>query len=226
MKKLTVLSVIVASLLLVGCNDDKAVETTPEPVKTETVTEAPKAVEEVKSESLTEKATKVVETVKEKASEVVESTKEKANEVVESTKEKVSEVVESTKEKTNEVVASTKEVASAVVAKTTEIATEAKDAVIEKVEEAKDAVAKVTEVKVPASYAACVACHGKSGELKALGKSAVIAGQTKEELVTKMNGYKAGTLNVAGMGGLMKGQVAKLNDSDIEELAIYISGLK
>ncbi|HIC78516.1 MAG TPA: c-type cytochrome [Sulfurovum sp.] len=107
---------------------------------------------------------------------------------------------------------------------------EAKDAVAQKVTEAKEAVNKATateaKVEAPASYAACAGCHGKDGTLKALGKSAVIAGQSKEDIITKMNGYKAGTLNVTGMGSLMKGQVAKLSDADIEALATYISGLK
>jgi cytochrome c553 len=37
--------------------------------------------------------------------------------------------------------------------------------------------------------------------------------------------YKKGTRNVAGMGTLMKGQVAPLSDTDIEALAAHISAL-
>ena len=54
----------------------------------------------------------------------------------------------------------------------------------------------------------------------------MIAGQSKEELVTKLNGYKAGTINVAGMGTLMKGQVASMDDAAIDAVAAYISALK
>jgi len=38
-----------------------------------------------------------------------------------------------------------------------------------------------------------------------------------------MNEYKAGTRNVAGMGMLMKGQVASLSDADMEAIADYLS---
>ncbi len=62
--------------------------------------------------------------------------------------------------------------------------------------------------------------------MKALGKSEVIAGQSKDDLIAKIKEYKAGTRNVAGMGALMKGQVASLGDADIEAIATYVSGLK
>jgi len=46
-----------------------------------------------------------------------------------------------------------------------------------------------------AAYAKYAGCHGKDGKTQALGKSAVIAGQDVEILVTSMNEYKAGTRN-------------------------------
>ena len=64
---------------------------------------------------------------------------------------------------------------------------------------------------------------GNSG---ALGKSEVIAGQSADDLTKKLTEYKAGTRNVAGMGTLMKGQVASMSDEDIKALATYISNLK
>ncbi|MCO4844681.1 MAG: c-type cytochrome [Sulfurovum sp.] len=75
----------------------------------------------------------------------------------------------------------------------------------------------------PAAYAKCKGCHGADGKTKALGKSAVIAGQDKAALITSMNEYKAGTKNVAGMGMLMKGQAASMSDADIEAVAEYLS---
>ncbi|MRJ02617.1 MAG: c-type cytochrome [Epsilonproteobacteria bacterium] len=75
-------------------------------------------------------------------------------------------------------------------------------------------------------YAKCSGCHGTKGERKALGKSAPIGGMAKEELLKKLKGYQAGTLNLYGMGGLMKGQVAGLSEGDLEALADYISKLK
>ena len=76
------------------------------------------------------------------------------------------------------------------------------------------------------AYAKCKGCHGADGKTVALGKSAVIAGQDKAALITSLNQYKAGTKNVAGMGMLMKGQVATMSDEDIEAVAEYLSSVK
>ncbi|MDY0195876.1 MAG: c-type cytochrome [Sulfurovaceae bacterium] len=76
-----------------------------------------------------------------------------------------------------------------------------------------------------ALYTACGACHGVDGKTAALGKSAVIAGQSAADLATKMKGYKAGTIDLTGNGALMKGQMATLDDAQMEALADYISKL-
>ena len=77
-----------------------------------------------------------------------------------------------------------------------------------------------------ASFAACAACHGAKGEKPALGKSEIIAGWDEAKVVASLNGYKAGTLNVHGMGALMKGQAVKLADADIADLAKQIAAMK
>ena len=77
-----------------------------------------------------------------------------------------------------------------------------------------------------ALYKKCAGCHGAKGEKKALGKSAVIAGQDAAGTAKALEGYKAGTLNTHGMGGLMKGQVASYSDADIKAVSDYIAGLK
>jgi len=77
-----------------------------------------------------------------------------------------------------------------------------------------------------ATFAKCAGCHGANGEKAALGKSAIIKGQDAAKTVEQLNGYKAGTLNQHGMGALMKGQVAGLDDAAIKEVADYIAGLK
>jgi len=77
-----------------------------------------------------------------------------------------------------------------------------------------------------ALFKKCAGCHGAKGEKKALGKSAVIGGMDVATIEEDLKGYKAGTLNKHGMGMLMKGQVASLNDAQIKELAEYIHGLK
>jgi cytochrome c553 len=72
----------------------------------------------------------------------------------------------------------------------------------------------------------CATCHGKDGKKKALGASAVIAGQDAAKIVEKLKGYKAGTLNKNNMGGVMKGQAAALSEDDMKAVADYISKLK
>ncbi len=73
-----------------------------------------------------------------------------------------------------------------------------------------------------AVYSKCAGCHGSMGEKRALGKSKVINEMNKEDLVSALNGYKDGTYG-GPMKGLMKGQVAKLSDADIEAIALHIA---
>ncbi len=77
-----------------------------------------------------------------------------------------------------------------------------------------------------ALFAKCAGCHGQNGEKKALGKSDVIKGWDAAKTEEALKGYKAGTLNTHGMGGVMKGQVAAMSDEDIKALAAYIASLK
>ena len=77
-----------------------------------------------------------------------------------------------------------------------------------------------------ASYAKCAGCHGQNGEKAALGKSAIITGQDAAKTVEQLQGYKAGTLNAHGMGGVMKGQVASLDDAGMKEVADYMAAMK
>jgi cytochrome c553 len=76
-----------------------------------------------------------------------------------------------------------------------------------------------------ASFAKCADCHGQKAEKKALGKSKIVAQMSKEEIVSALKGYKTGTYG-GPMKGLMKGQVASLDEAGIEAVATYISGLK
>jgi len=193
MRKLTLLSVVAASLLLIGCGQEKAAET-----KAEVATPA-------KTETVAEKATKAVEATKEAATAAVEKTAEVAKDAKKAVAEKATKAVEATKE-----------VATAAAEKTAEVAKDVKEAVAPKAEKS----------AAPAAFTKCAGCHGKDGKMKALGKSEVIAGQAKADLVKKIGEYKAGTRDVAGMGGLMKGQVAALSDADIDAIATYVSGIK
>ncbi len=79
---------------------------------------------------------------------------------------------------------------------------------------------------MPDAYKKCVGCHGKDGKKKALNKSAIIASQDKQTLISSLNAYKDGTRNVSGMGMVMKGNVVGLSDADLEAIAIYLSNIK
>jgi len=65
---------------------------------------------------------------------------------------------------------------------------------------------------------ACTSCHGADWGKKALGKSKVVKDLTHAEIATALKGYKAGTFG-GPMKGLMKGQVAKYSDADLEAFA-------
>ena len=180
MNKITILSVITASILLVGCGEES-------------------------KKAATETTTKAVETTKEVASNAVKATKEAADKAVEAAKVATQKAVEATKE----------------AAEATKVAAVK---AVDKVEKAAgDAAADKEGAKL---YAKCSGCHGADGKTKALGKSPVIAGESKEALITKLNAYKAGTRNESGMGTLMKGQVASMDDKSIAAVAAYISTLK
>ena len=219
MKKLTVLSIVAASLLLVGCGDSATGAEAK--AASETKVEAPavetKTVEAEAKKCGGDKKSAATE-AKEAATTAVEKTKEavveKATEVKDAVAEKATAATAAVAATATAAVESTKEAASAVAEKATEV----KDA-------AKDAVAAATGPDGKALFAKCAGCHGADAKTAALGKSAVIAGQSAADLETKIAAYKAGTRDVAGMGALMKGQVAAYSDEDIKAVAAYIAGL-
>ena len=197
MKKLTVLSIVAASLLLVGCGNSATGAEAKASTEHKTESSA-KAHEETKS-AATE--------AKEAAAKAVEKTKEAVAEKASEAKEAATKAVESVKEKASSAVDSAKAAAASAAAAATE------------------AVAAATGPDGKALFAKCAGCHGADGKTKAMGKSAVLAGQSAADLESKIKAYKAGTRNEAGMGALMKGQVASLSDADIKAIATYVSGL-
>jgi cytochrome c-type protein NapB len=66
--------------------------------------------------------------------------------------------------------------------------------------------------------AACAACHGAHFEKAALGKSKIVKDLPHAEIADALKGYKAGTFG-GPMKGVMKGQVAKYSDADLEAFA-------
>ncbi len=71
-------------------------------------------------------------------------------------------------------------------------------------------------------YAACAACHGEKGELKALDASKIIKDMSKADFTTALKGYKAGTYGGAQKES-MQPQAATLSDAQIKALADYIA---
>jgi len=71
--------------------------------------------------------------------------------------------------------------------------------------------------------AGCKGCHGADFGKAALGKSKIVKDMSKADIVAALKGYKDGSYGGA-MKGLMKGQVAKLSDADIEAMANEITG--
>ena len=72
-----------------------------------------------------------------------------------------------------------------------------------------------------ANTAACKGCHGANFEKAALGKSKIVSEMTQEDIAKALKGYKDGSYGGA-MKGMMKGQVAKLDDKAIEAMAAEI----
>ena len=149
--------------------------------------------EEVKKE--------IVEVAKapvEKTVEAVKTVSKEAEKAYETSVKKVEEVVAVSVEKVEEVIADVSEKTKKVIADVT-------------------STSNGKEI-----YTSCKGCHGASGEKVALGKSKVIKGWDTTKITDALNGYKDGTYGGA-MKGLMKGQVSKLSDSDIEAVSDYIS---
>ncbi len=72
-------------------------------------------------------------------------------------------------------------------------------------------------------YYKCAGCHGANGDKKALGKSGLIGAMSEDEIIVALKSYRNGTRNLYGMGELMKGQTSTLSDSQIINIARYMS---
>jgi cytochrome c553 len=159
------------------------------------------------------------EEAKKAAEEATEKTVEVVKDSTSDVQKAASELAESTQEKA-------KELTDKAVEKGKVLAEKAEAKTAEATEAVKKAISSEEKDDGAALYAKCAGCHGKDGKTKALGKSEILAGQSKDDLEKKIEEYKAGTRDAAGMGTLMKGQVAGMSDEDIEEVSEYISELK
>jgi cytochrome c-type protein NapB len=83
------------------------------------------------------------------------------------------------------------------------------------------ALSATTALMAGVNAGACKGCHGQNFEKKALGKSKIVSDMTHADIATAMKGYKTGTYG-GPMKGLMKGQVAKYSDADLDAFALTI----
>jgi len=82
-------------------------------------------------------------------------------------------------------------------------------------------LALVTAASAAVNGKACTSCHGADWSKKALGKSKVVADMTHDQIAASLKGYKDGSYG-GPMKGLMKGQVAKYSDADLDAFALTI----
>ena len=79
-------------------------------------------------------------------------------------------------------------------------------------------LALVTAASAAVNGKACAACHGANFEKHAMGKSKIVSEMTHADIATALKGYKAGTYG-GPMKGVMKGQVSRYSDADLEAFA-------
>jgi len=80
------------------------------------------------------------------------------------------------------------------------------------------ALTATTALMAGVNAGACKGCHGQNFEKSALGKSKIVKDLSHADIATALKGYKAGTFG-GPMKGLMKGQVAKYSDADLDAFA-------
>ena len=80
----------------------------------------------------------------------------------------------------------------------------------------------MAEKDIKVLYEQCAGCHGKDGTMLALGKGAILKGQSAETLLKKMNGYVDGTFGGA-QKGIMTSILKRVSEEDRKRLAEYIS---
>jgi cytochrome c553 len=209
---------VLAVFLMFGCGGDEKKSThtsstqeheAHKVTKTTPVrTEAAAHEESTQAQTMVEETQAQTATMADEVATEADTMVQEANAMADEAKSEANAMVESTKSEANAMVAGAKSEASAMVAG-------AKS-------EASDTLSSAKSGKN--IFSACSGCHGSDGSKKALGKSQMIKGWDAQKVIDALNGYKAGTYGGV-MKGLMKGQVTKLSDTEIEAVAKYISTL-
>lgn len=71
----------------------------------------------------------------------------------------------------------------------------------------------------------CAKCHGKDGKHRPFNRSGPLAGREAADLVASMMPYKNDEIKGKGVTLVMAKRIKRLNQKEIENLAIYISKL-
>jgi len=79
-------------------------------------------------------------------------------------------------------------------------------------------------VQAPNVVKACMGCHGANFEKRALGKSKIVKNMSRANIITALKGYKNGSYG-GTMKSLMFGQVQRLKNKDMDDIANYIISL-
>ena len=80
------------------------------------------------------------------------------------------------------------------------------------------ALTATTALMAGVNAGACTGCHGADWSKAALGKSKNVAEMTHADIAAALKGYKDGSYG-GPMKGMMKGQVAKYSDADLDAFA-------
>lgn len=73
-------------------------------------------------------------------------------------------------------------------------------------------------------YKGCIGCHGADGSKLAMGTGAPLKGQSAEDLLGKLQGYKDGSYGMAKKR-IMANIVKRFSEEKLTVLAEYIAGL-
>ncbi len=217
----------VAAIFLLGCSqgDDQA-------SKEATATETKRVTEETSSISkndVIKKNEAIAKEVKELAEKSSTAATEASTTIQEESEKIAKDMTEQAQELKNEIANKSDEIAKdmhdSFEASKEEIQTTAAAAETE-VKEATQETQKSASAAVDGAtiYKACASCHGANAEKKALNKSQIIKGWEISKTVAALKGYKDGSYG-GPMKGIMKPQVSKLSDAEIEAVAKHISQL-
>ncbi len=79
---------------------------------------------------------------------------------------------------------------------------------------------------VTSGAAPCTSCHGSNFNNPTDPSFPVLAGQVPDYLIHALTAYKMGTNPLMGRNNaIMAGQVSKLSDRDIDDIAAYLASL-